>query len=119
MILLNVAMAAPAATCAPQGRAGGLENFLPLILIFVVFYFLLIRPQQKKMKDHQKMLNVLKRGDKVVTSGGLQATVSSLKGNVVEVEIARDVKVMVSKSSISALSQPEQKTAVADKTEKV
>ncbi len=118
MILLNVAMAAPAAAAAPQAQ-GGIQNFLPLILIFVVFYFLLIRPQQKKTKDHQKMLNVLKRGDKVVTSGGLHATVSTLKGNIVEVEIARDIKVTVSKSSISALAQPEQETAETAKTEKV
>lgn len=119
MIFLNVAMAAPAAAAAPQGRGGGIENFLPLILIFVVFYFLLIRPQQKKMKDHRKMLNVLKRGDRVVTSGGLHATVSSLKGNLVEVEIARDVKVTVSKNSISTLAQPEQETAEAGKTDKI
>ncbi len=111
MICFNVAMAAPAATPAPQMGTGGLGSFMPLIMIFAVFYFLLIRPQQKKAKLHQKMLSTLKRGDKVVTSGGMHAVVSALNGELVDVEIARDVKVTLSRNSISTVVLPEKEAA--------
>lgn len=76
--------------------------FLPLILIFVVFYFLLIRPQQKKMKEHQVMLNSLKRGDKVITSGGIVGTITRmLSDREVQVEIAEGIKVRVVRSMIT------------------
>ncbi|MBI1954230.1 MAG: preprotein translocase subunit YajC [Proteobacteria bacterium] len=76
--------------------------FLPLILIFVVFYFLLIRPQQKKMKEHQAMLNSLKRGDKVITSGGIIGTITRiLSDREVQVEIAEGIKVRVIRSMIT------------------
>ncbi len=86
------------------GGTGGLEAFLPLILIFVVFYFLLIRPQQKKMKDHKAMLGAIRRGDKVVTGGGIVGTVTKVvDDHEVMVEIANDVKVRVQRSLISAV----------------
>ena len=80
-----------------SGGAGGLSGLLPFLLIFVVFYFFLIRPQQKRAKEHREMVNNVKRGDKIVTSGGLLGTVSkSVEGQeTVEVEIAKDVKVML------------------------
>ncbi|MBW8310276.1 MAG: preprotein translocase subunit YajC [Candidatus Paracaedibacteraceae bacterium] len=83
---------------------GGFDimSFLPLLMIFVIFYFLLIRPQQKKMKEHQAMLVAVRRGDKVVTSGGLIGTVSKVNSDTeVLVEIAENVKVRVVKSMIS------------------
>mgnify|MGYP001027665167 CR=1 FL=1 len=83
---------------------GGFDimSFLPLIMIFVIFYFLLIRPQQKKMKEHQAMLAAVRRGDKVVTSGGLIGTVSKVNSDTeVLVEIAENVKVRVVKAMIS------------------
>jgi preprotein translocase subunit YajC len=83
---------------------GGFDimSFLPLLMIFVIFYFLLIRPQQKKMKDHQAMLAAVRRGDKVVTSGGLIGTVSKVNSDTeVLLEIAENVKVRVVKSMIS------------------
>jgi preprotein translocase subunit YajC len=84
------------------GGLGGLEQILPLILIFVVFYFLLIRPQQKKARDHREMLSGVKRGDRVVTGGGIIGLVTKVIGdNEVQVEIAEGVRVRVAKSTIS------------------
>ena len=87
------------------GGAGGLSSLLPFLLIFVVFYFFLIRPQQKRAKEHREMVNNVKRGDKIVTSGGLLGTVSkSVEGQEsVEVEIAKDVKVSVMRTMIADL----------------
>ena len=78
----------------------GIGQFIPLILIFVIFYFFLIRPQQKKVKEHKAMVESLKRGDKVVTSGGITGTVERIVDNdKVEVEIADNVKVEIVKST--------------------
>lgn len=88
--------------------AGGsdfLVSMLPLILIFVVFYFLLIRPQQQKMKAHKAMISAVKRGDKVLTAGGIFGTVTKVEDadDVVVVEIAKEVRVRVARSTISDL----------------
>ena len=81
-------------------EGSGIGQFIPLILIFVIFYFFLIRPQQKKGKEHKAMVESLKRGDKVVTSGGITGTVERLIDNdKVEVEIAEKVKVEIVKST--------------------
>ena len=78
----------------------GIGQFIPLILIFVIFYFFLIRPQQKKAKDHKVMVANLKRGDKVVTSGGIVGTVERIMENdKAEIEISEDVKVEIVKST--------------------
>ena len=90
----------------------GIGQFIPLILIFVIFYFFLIRPQQKKVKDHKLMVENIKRGDKVVTSGGLIATVERVMENDrAEIQIADNVKVEIVKSTgIQALvNTPEPK----------
>jgi preprotein translocase subunit YajC len=86
-----------------------LVQFLPLVLIFVVFYFLLIRPQQKKQKDHRTMLDALRRGDRVVTGGGILASVSKVVSpEEVEVDIASGVRVRVLRSTItSVLAKPD------------
>ena len=78
-------------------------QFIPLILIFGIMYFLLIRPQQKKMKEHQNMVNALRKGDQVITQGGLIGKVSKVKDaeNELEVEIAEGVKVRVVRSTIA------------------
>ena len=74
----------------------GIGQFIPLILIFVIFYFFLIRPQQKKVKDHKAMVEALKRGDKVITSGGIVGTVERIIDNEkVEVKISDNVNVEV------------------------
>ena len=81
-------------------EGSGIGQFIPLILIFVIFYFFLIRPQQKKVKEHKAMVESLKRGDKVVTSGGITGSVERLIDNdKVEVEIAENVKVEIVKST--------------------
>lgn len=90
-----------AAPAAGIGGAGGFASFLPLILIFVVFYFLLIRPQQKQAKAHQQYLNDLKSGNKVVTKGGVHGVITGITDTVVTLEIARDVRVKVSRDAIA------------------
>ncbi|MFL2888562.1 MAG: preprotein translocase subunit YajC [Candidatus Pelagibacter sp.] len=77
-------------------ESSGIGQFIPLILIFVIFYFFLIRPQQKKVKEHKAMVESLKKGDKVVTSGGITGTISRVIDNdKVEIEIADNVTVEV------------------------
>lgn len=84
------------------GAAGGLISIIPFILIFVIMYFLLIRPQQKKMKEHQNMVAALRRGDQVVTQGGMIGKITKVKEDgEVEVEIAEGVKVRVLKATIA------------------
>jgi preprotein translocase subunit YajC len=91
---------------------GALEAFLPIILIFVVFYFLLIRPQQKKMRQHKEMLSAIRRGDRVVTGGGIIGTISKVvDDNEVVVEIADGVRVRVQRGLISGVLA---KTEAAD-----
>ncbi len=87
----------------PGGIGGMISGFLPLILIFVIFYFLLIRPQSKKAKDHRNMLENLKRGDKVVTSGGIYGVIESIEPNKIILKIAENVKIKVSRSAITSL----------------
>ena len=78
----------------------GIAQFIPLILIFVIFYFFLIRPQQKKVKDHKVMVDSLKRGDKVITTGGLIATVERVMENDrLEIQISENVSVEIIKST--------------------
>jgi preprotein translocase subunit YajC len=94
---------AQAAGGAPAGF--DLISLMPLVLIFVVFYFLLIRPQQKKMKAHRELIASVKRGDKVLTSGGIIGTVIKVEEgeDVLLVEIAKDVRVRVARGTISEL----------------
>ncbi|PIE68605.1 MAG: preprotein translocase subunit YajC [Deltaproteobacteria bacterium] len=99
---------------APGGAAGGLASFVPLILIFIIFYFLLIRPQQKKAKEHQALLNNLKKGDKIITGGGIHGQITGLTDTVVTVEIAENVRIKVNRGSILGLAvTPEQQPAPA------
>jgi preprotein translocase subunit YajC len=96
------------AMAAPGGTGGGdlstLMSFAPMILIFGVFYFLLIRPQQKKAKEHRMLLENLKKGDAVLTNGGLYGKVTALTDQVVTLEIAEKVRVRVSRGAIAGLA---------------
>jgi preprotein translocase subunit YajC len=95
---------------AQTGAPGGFDliSLMPLLLIFVVFYFLLIRPQQKKMKQHRDMVAALKRGDRVLTAGGIIGSVVKVEDGELLVEIAKDVRVRVARSTISdVLSKPQ------------
>ncbi|HKK37762.1 MAG TPA: preprotein translocase subunit YajC [Paracoccaceae bacterium] len=80
---------------------GGFGSFVPLILIFVIFYFFLIRPQQKRAKEHKRMLEALRRGDEVITQGGLYGKVTKVKDDEAEVEIADGVRVRVVKGTLA------------------
>ena len=95
-------MTSVAYAAAPAGGgAGGFASFLPLILIFVVFYFLLIRPQQKQAKQHQAFLGDLKKGNKVITKGGIYGEITKLTDTVLTLEIAENVQIKVDRQSIA------------------
>ena len=94
---------------APEGEAAGgaMGGLLPLLLIFLVFYFLLIRPQKKQMKEHKEMINSLRKSDEVVTSGGIHGKITALRGKEVEIQIATEVRVTVSRQAVSGKKNPE------------
>ena len=106
----------PAYAQAAGGGFGGMESLLPLVLIFVVFYFLLIRPQQKKQKEHRARLEALHRGDSVVTAGGIMGTITKVQSeSELIVEIAEGVKVRVARGMISdVISKTESRSAAND-----
>lgn len=83
------------------GGAALLSSLLPLILIFVIFYFLLIRPQAKRAKEHKKLLENLKKGDKIITAGGIYGVIESIDQNTAVVKIAENVKIKVSRNTIA------------------
>ena len=94
----------PAYAQAIGGAGSAFTSFIPLILIFGIMYFLLIRPQQKKLKDHQSMVAAVRRGDQVITQGGIVGKVSKVKEDgEVEVEIADGIKVRVIKSTLASV----------------
>lgn len=100
---------------AAQGPAGGLVQFVPLIFILAVFYFFIIRPQQKKSREHQDMINSVKKGDQILTTGGIYGTVLGFKDNVLEVKIAENVKVLMSRQAVSAkVASPVKQPATAE-----
>ena len=78
----------------------GLTQFLPLIIIFAIFYFILIRPQQQKQKTHKLMLGSIQKGDKVITIGGLYGIIRDIKGDVLTLEIAKDVIINTTRNAI-------------------
>ncbi len=94
----------PQTTPTPEIPGGGLAGFAPFLIILVVFYFLVLRPQQKKFKDHQGMIASLKKGDKVVTGGGIAGTIVKAEDDWVSVEIAQGVVVQVSRATITGLA---------------
>jgi preprotein translocase subunit YajC len=111
MLFVLVGMA-PGAGCPGQGGAGGQKSggsglmmILPLVLMFAIFYFLLIRPQQKKTKAHREMLTKLKRGDRVVTTGGLHGRITGLDDQVVVMEISEKVRVKVNRGAVAGVAQ--------------
>lgn len=99
MLMFWLAMAPP-----PGGEGGSpnpLMTFLPFILMILVVWFLLIRPQRKKQKDHQQMLTTLAKGDRVVTSSGMFGTIVGIKDNVIVLKVGEDTKIEFLKSSIA------------------
>jgi preprotein translocase subunit YajC len=113
-MFIGIAYAMGGGGGAPGGQSGGgFTAFLPLVLMFVIFYFLLIRPQQKRAKDHRAMLQNLKKGDYVVTSGGLHGRIVGITDKVLTLEIGDDqkIKVKVSRAYISGMAIDEAKAA--------
>jgi preprotein translocase subunit YajC len=99
------------ATGQPSGTAAALFQFMPLLLIFVIFYFLMIRPQQQRVKQHQASIAAVKKGDDVVTGGGIRGRVTKVTDDEAEVEIAQGVKIRVVKSTISQVLSSTSKPA--------
>jgi len=85
------------------GEAGGIAGFLPIIILFVIFYFLLIRPQQKKAKEHKAMISDLKKGVRIITSGGIYGTIISIDDTTIGLEIAEKVKIKITRGNVAAV----------------
>lgn len=98
------------------GQGGGFSAIIPLLLMFAIFYFLLIRPQQKKAKEHRELVNNLKKGDRVITSGGIHGRITSLDDTTVTVEIADKVKVKVLRGNISVVNPATEQSAAKSKS---
>jgi preprotein translocase subunit YajC len=94
----------PEALAAGAQPGGGIASLVPLVLIIIIFYFLLIRPQQKRVKTHQTMISELKKGDKVLTAGGIIGTVQDVSEDTVRVDIADKVRVTVKRDTITSLA---------------
>ena len=95
-----------AATAAPSGGAAFFIQIVPLVLVFVIFYFLMIRPQSQRLKQHQAQINAVKKGDRVVTGGGLIGKVTKVTDTEVEVELGQGVRVTAVKSTLSQVIDP-------------
>jgi preprotein translocase subunit YajC len=102
--MLMMMQAAPSGQ--PSGTAALLFQFFPFLLIFVIFYFLMIRPQSQRAKEHQARINAVKKGDDVITGGGIRGRVTKVTDDEAEVEIAQGVKVRVVKSTITQVLTP-------------
>jgi len=90
---------------APGQGGGAFGGLFMILIIFGIFYFLLVRPQMKRQKEHTKMLESLKKGDKVITTGGLHGTIVGVKDDIAVLKIADEVKVEVSKSCVAAIKE--------------
>ena len=95
------AQAAPAAPAATESPFGSLGTMLPLVLMFVVLYFVMIRPQMKRQKEHKAMIEALAKGDEVVTAGGMLGKVTKLGETFVHVEVASGVELQVQRSAVT------------------
>ena len=102
-MFISNAYAQTAGTAADAGMMGNLTTFLPLVLMFVVMYFLMIRPQQKRAKEQKSMMDALARGDEVITAGGILGKVAKVNDAYVTVEIAANTEIVVQKSAITTL----------------
>ncbi|MCJ8502547.1 preprotein translocase subunit YajC [Desulfatitalea alkaliphila] len=109
---MNIAYAMGQGGAAAEGGGGFLATpLMPIILMLVIMWFLLIRPQQKKQKEHREMISNLKKGDMVITSGGLYGRVTGLTETTLTVEIADKVRVKISRAMVAGLAQPAAKPA--------
>lgn len=112
-LFVPAALAQDAAPVVTEGTQAAMMNYLPFILIFGVFYFLVIRPQQKKLSDQDKMLKALQRGDRVVTSGGIHGKIAKLEGEEhVMLEIAEGVQIKIDRINVTTMESKPQVAAV-------
>jgi preprotein translocase subunit YajC len=94
---------APGGASGPAGGMAAFQQVIPLVFMFAIFYFLLIRPQQKKAKEHKALLEAIKKGDNVITAGGVHGKVNSVDDGIVTLEIATGVNIKIVKSYIAAI----------------
>jgi preprotein translocase subunit YajC len=106
MFFPSLAHAMGAAPAGGEGGANPITAFLPLILMFAIFYFLLIRPQQKKAKQHREFLSNLKRGDFILTGGGIYGRITEAHGDRLTVEIAKDLSIEVNRGYVAGAGDP-------------
>jgi len=104
-LFMSVAWAQGTGAAPPAGPGGMFVSFLPFVLIFAVFYFLLILPQQRKQKKHRAMLEALKKGDRVLTTGGVMGTVGAINKDVVTIQVADNVRIKVRREYIAELQE--------------
>ena len=105
-LFLQAANASGAAGATAGAAGAGIVTFLPFILIILIMYFLMIRPQNKKQKETQKMLDALKKGDKVITIGGIHGTVSNVKDDTVTVKVDEGCRIEFNRSAIASVVNP-------------
>ena len=103
--MINIAYAMGQGGSVTGQGTGGFASLIPIILMFVIFYFLLIRPQQKKAKEHREMISHLKKGDRIVTSGGLHGRITGVGDTTMTVEIADKVRVKIARGNVSQVLQ--------------
>ncbi len=111
MSSLSLYLPLAAAGAAPGGASDFFVQMFPLLLIFAIFYFLMIRPQSRRLKAHQAEIMAVKKGDDIITGGGIRGRVTKVTDDEAEVEIAQGVKVRVMKSTISTVLKPKTKPA--------
>lgn len=112
MHLTDLLIFAQAAAPSPAGPAPSpIMQFVPLIFIFVIFYFLLIRPQQKKAKEHQKLISSVQTGDEVVTNAGIHGVITNVKETTVMVRVADNVKLEFDRAAIATVTRSSEKSA--------
>jgi preprotein translocase subunit YajC len=108
MMSVSYAQSAPAGAAVSPKQPGTLEMFLPFVVIFAIFYFLIIRPQVKKQKSHQKFVTELKKGDEVLTNGGILGTIEGLTDQFVTLEVSQGVRIRILRSQISTTMAAQQ-----------
>lgn len=113
--MIDIAYAMGPSGGTPGQSTGGFTALVPMILMFVIFYFLLIRPQQKKTKEHREMIEGLKKGDRIITAGGLHGRITGVTDGTLTVEIAEKVRVKINRASVAGLAQPTPQAVPAKK----
>ncbi|HPW44793.1 MAG TPA: preprotein translocase subunit YajC [bacterium] len=112
-MLGNIAVAAMTAMAARPAGADGqqgswITSLMPLAVIFAIFYFLLIRPQQKQQKKHRGMIEALKKGDRIITRGGMHGTIHGIANNIITLEVAPEIRIKFNREAVAGLANAEE-----------